>query len=206
MVSRVDGNQTAESQTGESRDSESQATRINCEERIHYPLYDPSNPHHNPRAPKYGRRRSNVMDADTPHPETQSTRRTLRRAGSTIAAFAHTLRSKGGFRRSPIPVEEEHFDPISDRSGQDQANGDPKQQEQSHSASPELDNSDCYPEDTASMIVNLGSSTRQPASRQPSGGCRRAGTGRTTDTFARSRYFNSPRPDNTANITRDEEI
>lgn len=204
-----------ETRTPEIRTSESQTTRINCTEGAHYPLYDPTNPSHNPRAPKRGRRRSSAANTDHASSEIRPAK-SLRRAGSSIAAFAQSIRSKRTFRRPPIPAEKEPSNTLPDRTMLDQANNDLKLQPQSHFASTEPDNSTRRPAD--SMTVTADSTPRYAASPQTTaadlrGDC--TGTdasqsvvdfvkGHTMEEFARTRYLSSSHPDHEANVTGNE--
>lgn len=79
------------------------------ETRAHYPIYDPNDPNHNPRA----RKRHHSSDSWTPGEksadrsteETWSAMKPIRRAGSSFAALAESIRPKSKVRRPPVPFQ-----------------------------------------------------------------------------------------------------
>ncbi|WEW59805.1 hypothetical protein PRK78_005285 [Emydomyces testavorans] len=88
---------------------------LTCQERIHYPLYDPNDPRHNPEV--RSRLRGNVprisLDQEatprirkashTDSSKKSSPSKSLRRAGSSLRAFADSIRFKTTFNRREIP-------------------------------------------------------------------------------------------------------
>ncbi|PGH04456.1 hypothetical protein AJ80_08509 [Polytolypa hystricis UAMH7299] len=86
---------------------------ISCEERIHYPLYNPRNPKHNPHARPGAQivfarspfqAKSSSPSKSTPR-SIGSSSKSLRRARSSLVAFAETIRSKTLFSSREIPQQ-----------------------------------------------------------------------------------------------------
>nr|KMM69358.1 hypothetical protein CPAG_05675 [Coccidioides posadasii RMSCC 3488] len=83
--------------------------RISCHERIHYPIYNPDDPRHNPevrnRPPRRVLRKSLDQAAAprTVSPKKTSPSKSLRQARSNLKALADSIRPKSIFNRKSIP-------------------------------------------------------------------------------------------------------
>ncbi|EEP77326.1 predicted protein [Uncinocarpus reesii 1704] len=104
--------------------------RISCQERIHYPIYNPNDPRHNPELknrlqsampPESSDRKPSARPqkiAVAVSPKKSSPSKSLRQARSSLKALAGSIRSKSLFNRKEIPSfsEAEHCQPLPETS------------------------------------------------------------------------------------------